>query len=375
MVTPRSLAMNLGNKRLQDRFDDPEMTGRNVGAKLAEKSTKDRRQFFDMFRNQIQGNNDPRRGRKQVLEEYKTGTQRRTTDPRQQYRRAPGSGLPAGWADQLRGQANVFPNQAVTDRPGGHMMPQNDPHGTQRFQESMLQGTGARRTGKDIVQRGGQTWQAQNLPTGGSQLMQRPEGWTPSPTAGQWLGGSFEPTREEMGMSSPQTAAEMARPRGNPMPTPFASGNPMTQRLVDQGIMSQGQHGQVGLNQYHPFWQNVQQQGEGSPWDYYAGMNPFGLNMANPPGQNLTRTPGSYGFSGMHQQWNPLDISNSQMGNMMNQFGLDPNTMNQMYQGMYGRPLYEGQNNPWAQNAINPLGQGRQAAQRWQAPQPLNAPR
>ena len=373
--------MQAQNLNLQNKFDDPEMTMQNVGSRVARQNQLDRMNFFNAFRG---GKGQPVRDREQVFKEYREGTQRRTEDPRGQYQRDPGQGLPSGWADQIRAQANLFPNQAVVDQSGIQPAGPN-PWGTKRIQESMLGGTGAVRTGKDIVQKGSKTYQARETPTGGSYLAERPQGWTASATTGQMLGAPTEPGPEEMGMSSPQTAAEMARPVNWQHSFPGAirgGGNTrgqtqvirngqlvpaFHQNLINQGIMNKGPYGGFGLNPLHPLWGDLPQQGQGSPWDYYAGMNPFDMELSNPPGQNLARQPGSFGYTGVHQQFPMFDSGGFR--DMVSGLGLDPNAINQMYQNWYGNSLYENQNPinktiPMASNLFN--------RQSWQPPPVMN---
>lgn len=87
MTMANALVMNFANKRLQDQFNDPEITTQNVGARLARQNQVARQEFYDTLREQRQGNN--------------MTMQRRTSDPRPGQGRRP-QARPQGNAPGMR---------------------------------------------------------------------------------------------------------------------------------------------------------------------------------------------------------------------------------------------------------------------------------
>ena len=337
MVTPRSLAMNLGNKRLQERFEDPEMTGQNVGARLAEKSAQGRRQFTDTLR---QNQADQHTAQiNQILAKNRQATQ--------------------NW-NRLRamqqGQGNNMTLEGQYERRQGRDTRERDTRGRvvpQNISEAGVQGMWNRPPPRPQP-----TGTPQGVPMAPGNMpgVRDVEAGRPQPP----LGSRTRPTPQELGMTgplsertvpTPEEMGMMARqaqaPMASPMPQNFGQNwvaraqNPYAYGLAQSGILNQTQtpfpqrfpgnmirpQFTYGLNPNNPMWANASQFNDmstaGSPWDYYQSplVNQQGLDMGTPPGPNVPRAPGSTGWEGVYRQWNPNEINPQGMQQMMQQYG------------------------------------------------------
>tara|TARA_R100000808_G_scaffold13686_1_gene32981 strand:+ start:810 stop:1718 length:909 start_codon:yes stop_codon:yes gene_type:complete len=239
--------MQAQNMNLQQKFNDPEMTTENVGARLARQNQLDRQQFYNALREQRQGNN--------------MTTQRRTSDPR------PGQGR----RPQRRQTGNA---PGMVDVEAGRPAPQARP-----------------------------------LPT------------------------RTQPTPAEMGVAP----TLQPQPQAAPIPSLAAQAqNPFASAMVGAGLLTETNTGlpqrmqgntirpsfTYGLTPDSPMWANAPQQGPGSPFDYYAAFGQ-GVNVANPPGPNVPRAPGSVGHQGVYRQWPSWEMTPEVMSGLMQQYG-DP---------------------------------------------------
>ena len=333
MVTPRSLAMNLGNKRLQERFDDPEITGQNVGARLAEKAAQGRQQFSNMIRqspstqiNQILAKNREATqnwNRVQAMQQGQGNNmtmRRRTSDPRPGPYRVPGPSMPPGLPGGGYNQAPPARRPTVDTSPtadaevgrrraSGYPMPAQ-PYFPPAPQSSPSPQAGLDPRNRPAPPRAARGREAQ--PTG---IQGIPPQAGPPQIAGQ-------------GPTAPYQA-----PMAAPMPSLTAQAqNPFAGAMTQAGLLTQtntgnpqGMGGNInrpsftyGLNRNSPMWMMPYAR-ENDPFNYYWDSPIMGRGNVLPQFQGM---PG-FANEGVARQWPGWQMTPEVMSGLIQQYG-DP---------------------------------------------------
>ena len=271
MPTARPLMMNMANTNLQQRFNDPEITTQNVGAKLARQNQVARQEFYDTLREQRQGNN--------------------MTMQRQGYGGATGDPRPGEGAQRRRAQGRQVPPPSVR---GSDTSPTADAEiGRRLFRTPVTQ------TGRAPV-RVPETWEF-----GGAPPQIAEQGPTPSYAS-----------QAPMGSAMPSLAAQAQ--------------NPFAAAMTEVGLLNQTNTGfpqrmqgntirpdfTYGLNAASPMWQGPFDRAN-DPFNYYWDSPIQGRGNVLPQFQGM---PG-FANQGIARQWPGSQMTPEVMSGLMQQYG------------------------------------------------------
>ena len=276
--------MQAQNMNLQQKYNDPEITTQNVGAKLARQNQVARQEFYDTLREQRQGNN--------------MTMQRRTSDPRPGPYRVPGPS--AGPA--------IPPKPAR--RPTVDTSPTADAE------------VGRRR--------------ASGYPMPAQPAFPATPQSSPPPQAG--LDPRNQPAPAEMGVApTPQPPVSPFLPGQQPQAAPMPSlasqaQNPFAAAMVGAGLLTETNTGNpqrmqgntirpdftYGLNAASPMWQGPFDRAN-DPFNYYWDSPIQGRGNVLPQFQNM---PG-FANEGVARQWPGWEMTPEVMSGLMQQYG-DP---------------------------------------------------
>jgi hypothetical protein len=280
MATPRSLAMNLGNKRLQERFDDTEITGQNVGARLAEKAAQGRQQFSNMIRQ------SPSTQINQILSKNREATQNWNRVQAMQ-----------------QGQGNN-----MTMQPQGYGGATGDPRPGEGAQRRRAQGR--RVPGPSMPPPQARPLQVGSLPQAGPPQIAE-QGPTPSYAS-----------QAPMGSAMPNFTAQAQ--------------NPFAAAMTQVGLLNQTNTGRpqrmggninrpdftYGLNPTSPMWQGPYDRAN-DPFNYYWDSPFLGRGNVLPQFQGLPESDeyGPFANEGVARQWPGWEMTPEVMSGLMQQYG------------------------------------------------------
>ena len=330
--------MNLGNKRLQERFDDPEITGQNVGARLAEKAAQGRQQFSNMIRqspstqiNQILAKNREATqnwNRVQAMQQGQGNNmtmRRRTSDPRPGPYRVPGPSMPPGLPGGGYNQAPPARRPTVDTSPTadaevGRRRVSGYPMPAQPYFPPAPQSSPSPQAGLD----------PRNRPS------------SATPTGIQGIPPQEGPPQIAEQGPTPSYASQA--PMGSVMPNFTAQAqNPFAAAMTQMGLLNQTNTGRpqrmggninrpdftYGLNPTSPMWQGPYDRAN-DPFNYYWDSPFLGRDNVLPQFQGLPESDeyGPFANEGVARQWPGWEMTPEVMSGLVQQYGNPGNDWN-----------------------------------------------